>query len=111
MKKLVYMKKTAAKTIQPGTYEAKITAVEEMADYECDKDLIIFFDVYDGTEVIKHWECLQFGDGSERIEKLRKMVKELDGLPYSYLIGIEVTLTFEHEHITARQYCDRSICT
>ena len=107
MKKFVYMKKTAAKTIQPGTYGAKITAVEEVAGYERYKDLIICFDVYDGTEVIKHWECLQFDDSSERIKKLRKMVKGLDGLPYTFLIGIEVTLTFEKEHVTTRQYCDR----
>ena len=46
-------------------------------------------------------------DSSERIKKLRKMVKGLDGLPYTFLIGIEVTLTFEKEHVTTRQYCDR----
>ncbi len=107
MKKLVYMKKKAdVKIIQPGTYNATITAIEEVADYEHDDDLIIFFNVYDGTNVIEHWECLQFNNGSKRREKLRKMVKGLGDLDYSFLIGIDVTLKFDQEYSVARQYRD-----
>lgn len=92
--------------ITPGSYMAKITAVEEPEGFRPGSAIDIVYEVKFGSNIVKHRERFSLNGRSARTDDLDKLLDSLGTDTYEELVGATVLLTFYYELKAGRKYCN-----